>query len=218
MPEIVPTILSNDISDFRKKYSELLGLAHHFSSLHVDFIDGEYIENKTLLPKDLGFLKSSHLNLIAHFMALRPQRYFLEAKNSGFKTVIAQFEAFANDKDVEFAILEAKKLGLQFGLAINPETPLHNLGKFIREIGLILLMSVKPGAQGREFILHTLDKIKEAHRLTKHLVIAVDGGIKVGIARQCALAGADVLVTGSAILRAQHEEEAVEALVEDVKI
>ncbi len=218
MTEIVPAILSNDVSDFRKKYAELLALRHHFQKLHVDFADGEFVNNQTVPPRDLNFLKDSSLYLIAHFMTMDPEKYFIDAKKSGFNEVLFHFEVFSNSDDIESAISRATKLDLKPGIVINPETPLYKLGNLIAKVSVIQLMGIHPGFQGRTFMSETTGKIRELRALSKAVKIAVDGGIKVGIARQCAQAGADILVAGSAILKAYDEETAVEALNEDIKI
>ena len=217
MTEISPTILTNDISDFRKKYAELFALSHYFKKLHIDFIDGKFLPNKTVMPADLTFLKSSPLILVAHFMTLSPQSYFLAAKNSGFKWVIFHLEAFKQDQEIDDAIKQARTLDLKVGLALNPETPLHFVSRFLPKIDLVQLMSVHPGAQGRPFDLTAIEKIRELRAFSKSVIISVDGGIKVGIARQCAKAGADILVAGSAILKSEDEEMAIEALKADIE-
>ena len=221
MTEIVPAILSNDISDFRKKYAELFALSHYFNQLHVDFADGNFVNNQTLMPAELGFLsasgKKSSFILAAHLMTFNPQRYFQDAKNSGFKWVLFHLEAFARDSEVEEAIGKAKNLGLKAGLVINPETPLHKATKFFEQVGLIQLMGIHPGVQGRKFIPATIEKIHELRNISKNVIISIDGGIKVGIARQCVQAGADILVAGSAILKAENEGAAIEALKADIE-
>jgi ribulose-phosphate 3-epimerase len=217
MIEISPAILTNDVSDFRKKYAELFGLSHYFTKLHVDFIDDKFIHNKTVMPSDLGFLKSSPLILVAHFMTLEPQKYFEEAKAAGFKWVIFHLEAFQDDSEIDSVIAKAKKLDLRAGLAINAETPLHAAGKFIQKFEMIQLMGIHPGFQGRPFMSSTFDKIKELRSLSKSVIISVDGGVKVGVARQCAQAGANILVAGSAIGRSEDAEMAIEALKADIE-
>lgn len=217
MIEIIPAILTNDISDFRKKYAELFALSHYFKKLHVDFIDGRFLPNKTVMPSDLGFLKSSPLGLMAHFMTFNPQNYFLDAKNSGFQWVIFHLEAFKRDQQIDDAIKQARALDLKVGLALNPETPLHFVGRFLSKIDLVQLMGVHPGAQGRMFDVTVIEKIMELRALSKSVIISVDGGVKVGIARQCVKAGVHMLVAGSAILRSEDEEMAIEALLADVE-
>lgn len=217
MAEIVPAILTNDISDFRKKYAELFALSHYFTKIHIDFIDDVFIRNKTVMPKDLSFLKSSPLTLMAHFMTMSPHEYFQDAKEAGFSWVIVHFEAYKQEAEINEAIRLAHALQLKIGLAINPETPLFMSGKFLTKVDLVQLMGIHPGFQNRPFMPTTIEKIRELRALSKHVIISVDGGVKVGIARQCVKAGADILVAGSAILRSEDEEMAVEALQADIE-
>ncbi len=217
MAEIAPAILSNDISDFRKKYAELFALSHHFRQLHVDFIDGKFLPQKTLMPGELCRLKAP-FEFTAHFMTLNPKNYFALAKNEGYSTVLFHFEAFENKQEILSTLDLAKTLGLRAGLVLNPETKLRDAAKFIPRFQIIQLMSVHPGSQGQEFIPETLDKIRELRSLTKSVIISVDGGIKVGIARRIAEAGANILVAGAAILKAEDEEASIEALEHDIKI
>lgn len=217
MTELSPAILTNDISDFRLRYAKLFALSHYFTKLHIDFIDDEFIHNKTVMPADLKFLRTSPLTLVAHFMTLTPEKYFEDAKDAGFKWVMFHLEAFKRDSEIDPVIEKARNLGLKPGLVINPETPLHMAGKFLLKIDLIQLMGIQPGFQGRPFMLSTIGKIAELRALSKNVIIVVDGGIRVGIARQCAKAGADILVAGSAILKSEDEQLAIEALKADIE-
>jgi ribulose-phosphate 3-epimerase len=217
MPEIIPAILTNDISDFRKKYAELFALGHYFTKLHVDFVDGEYLPHRTVMPDDLPKLTNAPFELMAHFMAYDPDQYFSHVKVLGFKWVIIHFEAFHLRADIDLAIDAARKLGLKVGLALNPETKPYQAALFIRRVDMIQLMGVHPGAQGRPFEYETLDKIRELKKLTKDVIISVDGGAKLGIARQLAEAGADWIIAGSAIAKSDHPKQTVEELVADIQ-
>jgi ribulose-phosphate 3-epimerase len=217
MTEISPAILTNDISDFRKKYAELFAMSHWFKKLHVDFIDDVFIHNKTLMPKDLTFLKSSPLTLMAHFMCVSPQKYFTDAKNCGFQYVIFHYEA-VKEFEVNNIVELARDLGLKVGLAVNPETPIAMLEKFLPKIDLVQLMGIHPGFQGRPFMVTTIDKVQQLRALSKNVIICVDGGVKVGIAHQLAKAGANILVAGSAIFKSEDEKMAMEALKSDIEI
>lgn len=217
MSEIIPAILTNDISDFRKKYAELFALSHYFTKLHVDFIDGEFLPNRTVMPDDLPKMNSP-FELMAHFMAYEPDQYFSHAKVLGFKWVIIHYEAFHLKTEIDLAIAAARKLGLKVGMAINPETKPYQIALFIKRVDMIQLMGVHPGEQGRPFEYETIEKVKELKKLTKNVIISVDGGAKVGIARQLAEAGADYIIAGSAIAKSPHPKQAIEELLEDIKI
>src|SRR5258708_3395159 len=217
MTELIPAILTNDISDFRKKYAELFALSDHFTKLHVDFADGRFVDNKTIMPHDLGFLKSSPFTLMAHFMTYKPQRYFWDAKKAGFKWILVHFEAPDNTAELEHIIDHAKSMRFQVGLVVNPETPLHSLGKFIEKVELIQLMGIHPGAQGREFIHETYSRVRGLRALSKNVIIAVDGGVKAVIAHNLTKAGVDILIAGSAITQAHDPKAAIEALIADIE-
>lgn len=217
MTQVVPAILTNDIADFKLKHSTLLALSHQFSKLHLDFIDGEFLDEKTVMPADLKFLKTP-FHLMGHFMALRPERYFKDAKDIGCEWVIVHYEAFKTEDGLMYSIEKARELELKIGLAINPETPLHKAAKAIPKVDMIQIMGVHPGAQGRNFEPKVLDKIKELKTLTRHAIISVDGGIKLGIAGKCVRAGADMIVIGSGILHATHPKEALEAFKRELDL
>jgi ribulose-phosphate 3-epimerase len=218
MAEIIPAILTNDISDFRKKYAELFALGHYFTKLHVDFVDGEFLPNKTVMPDDLPKMTNAPFELMAHLMTHEPDQYFSHCKVLGFKWVIIHYEAFHLKTEIDDAIAAARKLGLKVGLAINPETKPYQIALFIKRVDMIQLMGIHPGAQGRPFEYETLEKIKELKKLTKNVIICVDGGAKQGIAKQIAEAGADWIIAGSAIARSEHPKQTIEELVQEIKV
>ncbi len=217
MTEIVPAILTNDVADFRQKYAELFGLSSYFTKLHVDFMDGEFLPEKTIAVKDLIGFKSP-LTLVAHLMVNNPHEYFEDTKKAGFSYVIFHFETYSKLDEIGKAIKHAKDVGLKVGLALNPETKLYDAGKFLGQLDLVQLMTVHPGAQGRPFEISTLDKIKEVRKLLKSAIICVDGGIKVELVRACTLAGANWLVVGSAIWQADNQKMAIQALEAESEI
>jgi ribulose-phosphate 3-epimerase len=217
MSELVPAILTNDVGDFRKKHADLLALGHHFSKLHVDFIDGEFLPNKTIMPEDLKSF-TSPFQLMAHFMAYEPQKYFEATRKAGFAWALIHFEAFDSVADILSAILLGEEKGLGMGVVINPETPLHKAAKIISKVSLIQLMGIHPGAQGREFMPETLEKISEVKKLTRDIIVSVDGGVKLGIATKCQHAGADLIIIGSAILHSSHPKEALEAFKRELEL
>jgi len=215
MAEIVPAILTNDISDFRKIYAELFSVAHYFKKLHIDFIDGEYLPKKSLMPKDLVFLKTP-LELMAHFMAYQPAQYLSEIKELGFKWAIFSYEAFKDDSELEQTLDRANKLWLYTGISLNPETPVSVITPLLKKVNVIQLMGIHPGAQGRTFDENTISKIKELSMANLKLSISVDGGIKVGNAGRCVKAGAEYLIAGSSIMRSEDKGMAIELLLADM--
>ena len=216
MTEISPAILTNDVSDFRKKYAELFALSHEFTKLHIDFMDDEFVKGRTLMPADLSFLKASLFTLIAHFMTFTPEKYFKDAQKFGFSYVLFHLEAVKEDH-VQDVVNFGKHLGLKVGLVLNPETPLHKAGKWLTKVDMIQLMGIHPGAQGRQFMPEILGKVKELRQLTKNVILCIDGGVKVGVAKQLAHEGANILVAGSAIVLSPNPKAAIEELKKDIE-
>jgi ribulose-phosphate 3-epimerase len=217
MTEIVPSILTNDVSDFRKKHADLLAISHLFSSLHIDFADGMFVDSKTILPKDIMFFKSP-FKLTAHLMTLHPEQYFSDLKKLGFLGVLFHVEIFENNDQVREVMDHAWRLELKPGLVLNPETPVERVLTFLVQAGMIQIMSINPGGQGREFIPQSLDKIKIIREQGRGTIIIVDGGIRVGVAQQCARAGASMLVVGSGLTVSEDMSMALEILQADVAI
>lgn len=215
MAEISPAILTNSQADFRNKYAELLPLAHLFRELHVDFIDGKFLPNTTIQPGDSCRIQAP-FKATAHLMTNNPQQYFAILKNEGYSTVVVHFEAFEDKSQLFSAIQLADTLGLRIGLAINPETKLHEVGGFIEKFSLIQLMGIHPGSQGQQFIPATLDRIRELKNLRKDVIISVDGGINPESAKACVEAGANVIVAGSYIVKSEHPKQAIEELLKEI--
>jgi ribulose-phosphate 3-epimerase len=185
-----------------------LALSHYFTKLHVDFIDGKFLPNRTLMPSDLRFFKSPFA-LIAHLMVEDPAQYFEILKQIGFAWAVIPYEAY---EPVELlSVLKiADHMGLRAGISLNPQTHLHQAAKVIKRAKMIQLMGVHPGAQGRAFEPGTLDKIAELKSLTSNVIIAVDGGMKPNIAAECQKRGADWIVVGSAIMGSDHPKVALD--------
>jgi ribulose-phosphate 3-epimerase len=216
MAELVPAILTNDVNDFRKQYAELFALSHYFKRLHVDFIDGEYLPNKTLTMDQLDFLDSSFV-LGAHFMTLNPKQYFEEAKKIGFEWGLFHLDVFNHEQEILNTIGEAERLGLKTALALNPSISLHSAAEFLDKVHAIQIMGVHPGAQGRAFDEKVIEKVRELKSLKKNAIISVDGGVSVQNAKQLVQAGADILVVGSAIAKSQNKKQTIEELLREIK-
>ncbi|MDX1315322.1 MAG: ribulose-phosphate 3-epimerase, partial [Eudoraea sp.] len=109
-----------------------------------------------------------------------------------------------------------KSEGMKAGVAINPHTPVSVLSSIIQDVDLVCLMSVNPGYGGQKFIQHTFEKLRELKAMIietqSGTLIEIDGGVGTGNAAELAAAGADVLVAGSSVFRAEDPVGAIEAL------
>ena len=207
MAIIVPAILESSKEAFNQKLNLVTKIsgAH---KLHVDFGDGSFVETKLL---DAGEIESLNpaFEWEAHLMARAPKD-FLDYQICGFKAIIVHYEAFGSVEDLKESLDSIKKIGLKTGVAINPDTPV----KVLKDISAdqYLIMGVVPGKQGQKYIESTSDKIKELRMLMPHAIIEVDGGANETNIKAIKEAGADLIIGGSSVVKAENPALAFEKL------
>ncbi|MGM9835030.1 MAG: ribulose-phosphate 3-epimerase [Bacilli bacterium] len=178
--------------------------------IHVDFMDGEFVPTMNYTIDEVKqFLSDVKKKLDVHVMVKDPLKY-LDVFAS-LNTEYYSFHIEAVD-DVNKVITEIKKHGLKPGLVLNPETSVEKIKPYLDSIDLVLVMGVKPGWGGQSFIPSTIDKIKELKSLKGKFVIACDGGVNDNNARDIKLAGADILVAGSYIVKSDNYNERINKL------
>lgn len=150
----------------------------------MDVADGLFVPEKTIGPEDLNQVDTI-VNFDVHLMVNRPEDWVERCVASGVDRVFGQVEKMVDP--VTF-IASAQSEGLAVGLAYDIETPLEGLEKYINDIDAVLLMSVKAGAQGREFDERVLEKIKQVRQLDKRKLIIIDGGLNEDNIRKCLIA------------------------------
>ncbi len=183
-------------------------------SIHIDIMDGHFVRNLSFGP---GFVKSirrlTDIELDAHLMVERPGEYLEGFADAGCDSLTVHLES-----DVEMASVldRIDELGLKAGLALNPATELHKIESLAVRLERILIMTVNPGFGGQRFIGESVGKIKQAReeisRLGSDALIGVDGGINNETGRSAAMAGADFLVAGSALLNSERLPDAIRKL------
>lgn len=198
MIKIAPSILTADFSKLGEEFAKVEKAADF---IHWDVMDGHFVPNITFGPLVAASLrKSTKLPFIAHLMVAQPEKHlkaFVEA-GCGYVTVHAE----ATDH-LHRLLYQIKELGAKAGAALNPTTPLSAVEEVIKDLDLLLLMSVNPGWGRQKFIPQVLNKIKRARKLLDEAGSAaeleVDGGVKADNCRAVAAAGATILVAGSAV-------------------
>lgn len=187
--QIVPTILAQNKQEFELKVQKIKKLGFKFSQ--IDICDGYFVGNKTFYDF------KTNLDLELHLMVKNPEEIIEQVKNNKkIKRIIFHFEA---TRQVNKIINLIKNYNFKAGLAINPETPVFKIKKYLKYLDLVLIMSVQPGFPGQKFIPETIQKIKELRQFDQKILIEVDGGINKKIAGQIIKAGADVLAVGSGL-------------------
>jgi len=215
-PLLAPSLLS---ADFTRLGEELRMIqASGAQVVHVDVMDGRFVPNITIgLPVVEGLRKATVLPLDCHLMIVEPLRYAAEFVKAGADWVSIHQEADAHLNRTLAAIRQA---GGKAGVVLNPGTPVETLVDLVDDFDFVLLMSVNPGFGGQSFIPRVLDKVKRLDALRTErgvpFFIQVDGGVGMKNAGDLIRAGADCLVAGNAVFKAQDPKQAVAGLLQEM--
>lgn len=206
---VSPSILSADFGNLQADI-EMLNRSEA-DWIHADVMDGVFVPNISFgFPVLKAVAKVAQKPLDVHLMIVQPEKFIPEVKALGAYIMNVHYEACPHLHRVVQQIREA---GMQPAVTINPATPVSLLKDIIKDVYMVLVMSVNPGFGGQEFIEHSLDKIRELKALIKetgsNALIEVDGGVNMETAPRLIEAGADVLVAGSAVFKAASPEEAI---------
>ena len=210
MPRIAPSILS---ADFAALARAIDGVAAEADMLHVDVMDGHFVPNLTIGPPVVRSIRRhTDLYLDCHLMVTDPADFLEDFAKAGANGCSVHVEV----DGVPGLIGRMRELGLDAGLAVNPETPFEACEPYLGDIDLLLLMTVHPGFAGQHFIDDVMPKVRRARDEVEQrglpLSIQVDGGIDERTAPVAARAGADTFVAGTAIFGADDPAAAARRL------
>jgi ribulose-phosphate 3-epimerase len=209
--QISPSILS---ADFARLADDIAAVGDDADWVHVDVMDNHFVPNLTLgLPVVQSILKTSNLPVDCHLMIDDPDRWAPGYAEAGAASVT--FHAEAAHAPVRLA-RALRALGARAGMALKPATPVEPYADLLPELDMLLVMTVEPGFGGQSFLDVVLPKVRRARQLVRdsgHRVwVQVDGGVDADTIAQCAEAGADVFVAGSAVYGADDAAAAVQRL------
>lgn len=209
--KVAPSILSADFSCLER---EIRKVESEADMLHLDVMDGHFVPNITFGPLVVEAVRrTTSLPLMVHLMITDPSKYVPAFADAGADLLLFHIEAVPEPSDL---IAEIRSLGSKPGLVLNPETSEEAVFPWLEGIEVLLVMTVNPGFGAQKLIPGTLDKVA---RIREHILreglslpIAVDGGINPETAPKAVSAGAEILVAGNAIFKAEDPLKAISTL------
>ena len=212
---IAPSILSADFARLADEAAAVAGAGGAGADwLHVDVMDAHFVPNLTLgLPVVEALLKVSPVPIDVHLMIDDPDRWAPLYAEAGCQSVTFHAEAARDPRALARALRSA---GARASMAIKPGTEFAPYADLLPELDMVLVMTVEPGFGGQSFMADQMPKVREVREAVRRhggeIWIQVDGGVSADTIEQCAEAGADVFVAGSAVYGAEDAAAAVDEL------
>jgi len=209
MKLIAPSILS---ADFSKLGDEIRAVeAAGADWIHIDVMDGHFVPNITIGPLIVEAARRvTALPLDVHLMIENPERYIKDFADAGASLISVQAEVCVH---LHRTVQMIKEIGLRAGVVLNPSTPLSAIEWVLKDVDIVMIMSVNPGFGGQDFIPNSLDKIKDLHSMIQNsglsTLIEIDGGVNEKTIKNISDAGVDVFVAGSAIFGSPDYKETI---------
>jgi ribulose-phosphate 3-epimerase len=188
----VPAILTDDPATLKKLVSQTGAFTDY---VQLDIMDGDFVPSRSVACAQIAKLKPG-VKWEAHLMVRHPEDCLEEFKKAGAQKIVFHYEATPEPEKI---IRKIRKLGMEAGLAVNPETSIKTIAPLVDKVDSVLFLAVNPGFYGAKFIPEVLDKIVEFRKLYPKKEIGIDGGVKENNIGEIARAGVDVIFIGSAI-------------------
>mgnify|MGYP003121769881 FL=1 len=209
---IAPSVLAADFGNLQRDI-EMINKSEA-DWFHIDIMDGVFVPNISYgMPVLKAITKHAKKTIDVHLMIVDPDRYIKEFAELGSDILTVHYEACTH---LHRTIQAIKAEGMKAGVALNPHSNVDLLKDIIKDIDLVLVMSVNPGFGGQSFIENTYNKVKQLKTIIENAgaqtLIEVDGGVTDKNAAQLTKAGADVLVAGSYVFKAQDQLETIKGL------
>ena len=211
--QIAPSILS---ADFARMGEEVRSMQECGADvIHYDVMDGVFVNNITFGLKMLEDIRPyTTLPIDAHLMIVNPEKYVERFAKAGADIMTVHWEACQENLKEVLSLI--KSTGVKCGAVINPDTPVEKIKDVIPLCDMVLVMSVVPGFGGQKFIPSSLEKLREIRAIIEacgqDIDLEIDGGITPENVEEVKAAGANVIVAGSAVFKAENRAEMIAKL------
>ena len=213
---ISPSILGADFLHFETEIQKIKDAGLNW--IHFDVMDGHFVKNISFgnlwlqrLSKNIDFVKDVHI------MIENPLSMVQQFKDAGANYLTFHYEACSSDDEVFEVINKIHNCGMKAGLSIKPGTPIDVVYPFLKDLDVVLIMSVEPGRGGQKFMEISLERIanlkNEINKQDVNVLISVDGGVNDITAKECLKSGVDILVVGQYLFGHDDFKERVERLL-----
>lgn len=201
--QIIPAVIAKSQEELSEK---ILKVKDHVEIIQLDFMDGVFVPNNSI---DFDFkLPDSKCKFEAHLMVQHPDEW-IDVHIDKVDMVLVHFESEFDPNEI---IKKVKDIGKKIGFVLNPETRIEEISAYLDDIDQVLIMTVNPGFYGSPFLPEMVDKIKKLRSLKPDLDIEVDGGVTDKTIDLVNIAGANLFVSGSYIVKSEKVEDAVHSL------
>ena len=209
---IAPSVLAADFANLQRDL-EMINKSEA-DWFHIDIMDGVFVPNISFgMPVLKAIAKHAKKTIDVHLMIIDPDRYIKDFADLGANILTVHYEACPH---LHRTLQAIKAEGMKAGVAINPHTNVDLLKDVIKDIDLVCVMSVNPGFGGQSFIEHTYTKVQRLKEIiinnNADTLIEIDGGVTDKNAAKLVEAGADVLVAGSYVFKAENQIETIKGL------